>query len=155
MQSTTTTILDAEGNPSPVTISLPKTHIKGADEIKIESAGNTHRATVPSRTSNRTYTVTAWTRGETVKTSCTCHAGQYGRPCWHQKAVREILRPEVPQRQQSREEVRRESAGLSIKLPYSKRHLAKMNGGIWQPESKTWLMPNQAALTIVRAALAA
>ncbi len=42
-------------------------------------------ATIPSRTSNQTYTVTLLDNGAA---SCTCKAGQYGRCCWHVKALR-------------------------------------------------------------------
>ncbi len=42
-------------------------------------------ATIPSRTSSQTYTVTLRDNGAA---SCTCMAGQHGRCCWHVKAVR-------------------------------------------------------------------
>lgn len=42
-------------------------------------------ATIPSRTSNQTYTVTLHDNGAA---SCTCKAGQYGRCCWHVKALK-------------------------------------------------------------------
>jgi uncharacterized Zn finger protein len=42
-------------------------------------------ATIPSRTSSRTYTVTLHDDGAA---SCTCPAGQHGRCCWHVKALR-------------------------------------------------------------------
>jgi hypothetical protein len=41
--------------------------------------------TIPSRTSSQTYTVTLHDDGAA---SCTCLAGQFGRCCWHVKAVR-------------------------------------------------------------------
>jgi hypothetical protein len=47
-------------------------------------------ATVPSRTSNQQYTVTLFDDGST---RCTCKAGQFGRQCWHQSALKaEALR---------------------------------------------------------------
>jgi hypothetical protein len=42
-------------------------------------------ATIPSRTSSQTYTVTLHDDGAA---SCTCKAGQHGRCCWHVKALR-------------------------------------------------------------------
>jgi hypothetical protein len=42
-------------------------------------------ATLPSRTSSQQYTVTLHADGST---RCTCKAGQFGRQCWHQAALK-------------------------------------------------------------------
>ncbi len=42
-------------------------------------------ATLPSRTSSATYTVRLHDDGTCT---CTCKAGQYGKPCWHVAAVK-------------------------------------------------------------------
>jgi uncharacterized Zn finger protein len=47
-------------------------------------------ATIPSRTSSQQYIVTLHDDGST---SCTCKAGQFGKGCWHQAALKaEALR---------------------------------------------------------------
>jgi hypothetical protein len=42
-------------------------------------------ATIPSRTSAQQYIVTLHDDGST---SCTCKAGQFGKGCWHQAALK-------------------------------------------------------------------
>jgi hypothetical protein len=54
------------------------------------------QATIPSRTSEQTYTVTLFDDGTTA---CTCKAGQFGKPCWHMKALLLAVREEVARRQ--------------------------------------------------------
>ena len=42
-------------------------------------------ATIPSRTSSQSYTVCLSDDGTA---SCTCTAGQFGKSCWHVKALK-------------------------------------------------------------------
>jgi hypothetical protein len=53
-------------------------------------------ATIPSRTSSQTYTVTLADDGST---RCTCVAGSFGKPCWHAKALRLAAAEELARRQ--------------------------------------------------------
>ena len=53
-------------------------------------------ATLPSRTSSQSYTVCLHDDGAA---SCTCKAGQYGRCCWHVKALRAAAAEELARRE--------------------------------------------------------
>jgi hypothetical protein len=53
-------------------------------------------ASIPSRTSEQTYTVVLHDDGTTV---CTCKAGQFGKPCWHARVLLAAVREEVARRQ--------------------------------------------------------
>jgi hypothetical protein len=54
------------------------------------------QATIPSRTSEQTYTVVLHDDGSTT---CTCTAGTFGKPCWHTKALRLAATEELARRE--------------------------------------------------------
>lgn len=147
-------IVGTGGSVAEIEINLPKI-------VSRRKARGVESFTVRSRTSDKTYTVTRF-GSRSIKLTCTCPAGIHGRGCHHKRSVRELLteeskmksKPEVIRtKAQSREEVRREASGLTVKVPYEKKHFAKQLGGLWNSQTKMWMMPSRAAVTMLEAAL--